>query len=67
MFKQLSSPLESIFDSLKTRFTEHMRRVEIMGNILTLEKQHSKEKLEALEKAGKFNPTTDILDTNLAL
>lgn len=38
-----------------------------MGNILTLEKQHSKEKLEALEKAGKFKPTTNIPQYTLIL
>lgn len=53
LFKQLHSPLETSFDSLNTSFTEHIRKVEKMGNILTLEKQDSKEKLEALEKAGK--------------
>lgn len=61
MFKQLSSPLESIFDSLNSRFTQHMHRVEIMRNILTLEKQHSKEKSEALEKAGRLQLTTNIM------
>lgn len=50
--KQLSSPIESRFDALNASFIEHIRKVERMGHILRLEKEDSKERRDALEKAG---------------
>lgn len=62
LFGQLTSPLETRFDAISSRFNEHITRVEKTSHILEVERKLLKESLEARDKAGNKYPPFSFVD-----